>query len=241
MDALILCGGFAKRLEPISLFIPKQLLPVKGRPLLDYIVDDAISLNCKRIVVTTNKRFEDQFEYWKANKNAAQIKNLHLIVEPTLDNNSKLGAIRGIENAIGKAGLDDDLLIIAGDNFYDFELSELVEHFNKFRKPTICAYDTGSVENAKNFGVLRVNGHSIREFAEKPEVPDSTLISTGIYLFPKELLGEFGEYIKRGNNPDAPGYFIQSLINRHEVHAIIPKGKWYDIGTLDAYNKVCFS
>ncbi len=240
MDVLILCGGFAKRLEPISLFIPKQLLPIKGKPLIDYIIKDAISLKAGRIIVATNRRFSDQFEYWTRNMKAIGMDSPQLIVEPTLKNDHKFGAIRGIDNAIRAAKLNDDLLVVAGDNFFDFSMAGLVEHFSKNRKPTICAYDVGSLDGAKSFGVLSVEGNVVKKFTEKPESPDSTLISTGIYLFPKELLSEFGEYLKDGNNPDAPGYFIQHLIKKHEVHAVVPKGNWYDIGTLDAYNKVCF-
>ena len=240
MDVLILCGGFAKRLEPISLFIPKQLLPINGKPLIDYIIDDVVSLSAGRIVVATNRRFSDQFEYWANHRKASGIGNIQLITEPTLSNDHKFGAIRGIENAIRAAKLSDDLLVVAGDNFFDFSLSSMVEHFSRNRKATICVYDVGSLDNAKSFGVLSIEGNAVKKFSEKPENPDSTLISTGIYLFPKELLGEFKEYLKDGNNPDAPGYFIQHLIKKHEVHGIKPQGKWYDIGTLDAYNKVCF-
>lgn len=240
MDVLILCGGFAKRLEPISLFIPKQLLPIKGRPLIDYIVEDALSLKVGRIIVATNRRFSDQFEYWTRNMKATGRDSPQLVIEPTLKNDHKFGAIRGIEYAIRAAKLNGDLLVVAGDNFFDFSLVGMIEHFNRNRKPTICAYDVGSLESAKGFGVLSVEGNIVKRFAEKPSNPDSTLISTGIYIFPKEALGEFTEYLKDGNNPDAPGYFIQSLINKQEVHAVIPKGNWYDIGTLDAYNRVCF-
>ncbi len=240
MDVLILCGGFAKRLEPISLFIPKQLLPIRGRPLIDYIVDNALSLGANKIVVSTNKRFSDQYEYWLANKKCSGTENMQLVIEPTLNNNQKFGAIRGIENTIRAAKLKDDLLVVAGDNFFDFSLLGMAGHFEKSRKPTICAYDVGSLESAKNFGVLNIEGDVVKKFNEKPENPESTLISTGIYLFPKDLLNEFGEYLKDGNNPDAPGYFIKYLVSKHEVHAVIPRGNWYDIGTLDAYNKVCF-
>ncbi len=239
MDVLILCGGFAKRLEPISLFIPKHLLPIRGRPILDYILEDVSTLGAGNVVIATNRKFSDQFEYWVAHRKASgAADSLQLVIEPTINNDHKFGAIRGIDYAIKAARLNDDLLVIAGDNFYDFSLSEMVNYFNKVRKPTICAYDISSIEDAKRFGVLSTENGIVKKFLEKPENPDSTLISTGIYLFPRELLGEFAEYLKEGNNPDAPGYLIQHFIKNHEVHAVIPKGKWYDIGTLDSYNRV---
>jgi glucose-1-phosphate thymidylyltransferase len=68
LDALILCGGFATRLEPITLFVPKPLLPIGGKPIIDYIVEDIEKFSVNRIVISTNRKFADQFEYWMKNK-----------------------------------------------------------------------------------------------------------------------------------------------------------------------------
>ncbi len=239
MDALILCGGFATRLEPITLFVPKPLLPIGGRPILDYITDDAVSLGVDKIVISTNRKFADQFEYWMRSRKALGLaKPIELIIEPTLHNGHKFGAIKGIEYAIEKAGLGSDLLIISGDNFYNFSLSNLIEHFMKSRKPTICVYDVDSVEEAKRFGVIKLEGSNVMHFIEKPEKPESTLISTGIYAFPKETLGRFKEYISTENNPDAPGYFLQWYIKNAALQAVVYKGNWFDIGTIETYRKV---
>ena len=83
-----------------------------------------------------------------------------------------------------------------------------------------------------------MNGDVVTGFEEKPQSPKSSLISTGIYLFPKEMLKKFHEYISDGNNPDAPGYFLQWLIGKDEIHGVIYVGNWYDIGTVDTYKKV---
>ncbi len=237
MDALILCGGFATRLQPISLFLPKPLLPINGRPIIDYIVEDVSSLGVDRIVISTNKKFANQFEYWMSHKQAKSETKMELVVEPTRYHEGKFGAIRGIEYAIKQAGLKNDTIIIAGDNYYDFSLKGVVSHFNEHRKPTICAYDIGSTESATRFGVVKVEGHRVVNFREKPAVPESSLISTGIYVFPAESLSEFSEYLGKQNNPDSPGYFIQSLLENQEVHAVVNKGRWYDIGTLEAYSE----
>lgn len=239
MDALILCGGFATRLEPITLFIPKPLLPIGGRPLLDNIIEDISKFNIDRIVLSTNKKFADQFEYWIKHTKAMGVKiSIELIVEPALDNDEKFGAIRGIRYAIEKARLNDDLLIIAGDNFYTFSLERLFEHFNKSKKPTICVYDVESAEKAKKFGVVKVEGGIVKYFVEKPEAPESTLISTVIYTFPRESLKKFGEYLDAKQNPDAPGYFLQWYIKNEEVHAVVYSGEWFDIGNIDTYQEV---
>lgn len=241
MDALILCGGFATRLEPITLYVPKPLLPIGGRPILDNIADDvAKAPDVERIIVSANKKFEGQFRYWAENKMASGFgKKLELLIEPTMDHGNKLGAIRGIEYAIENANIKEDLMIIAGDNFYKWSVSDAIEHFKKSgRKATICVHDVGSKEDARKLGIVKMKGDVIIEFEEKPDNPSSTLASTGIYIYPRELLPKFREYLEGKNNPDAPGYFLKWLINKTEVHAVVHRGEWYDIGTLETYSKV---
>lgn len=238
MDALVLCGGFATRLEPITLFIPKPLLPIGGRPMLDYIVQDLENCGVDRIVISVNKKFEDQFQNWIDAKVAMGFRTImEMVVEPTLNNGDKFGAIKGIEYAIEKAGLSDDLIIIAGDNLYDSSVSETIKEFEGSRSPTICVYDVGSLQGAKRFGIVELEGNVVKKFQEKPENPSSTLASIGIYVYPSEVLGKFKEYLSEKNNPDAPGYFLQWLIGNTEVRAVQQKGEWYDIGTIETYKK----
>lgn len=239
MDALILCGGFATRLEPITLFVPKPLLPVGDRPILDHIMDSIAALGIERIVLSTNKKFGGQFRYWAENRMASGFKaKIEIVVEPTMHHGEKFGAIKGVAYTVESAKLKNDLLIIAGDNFFAFDLKRMVDHFEKSRKATIAAFDIKSTEGAKRFGVVQVKDDVVIGFEEKPESPKSSLISTGIYLFPREMLKKFHEYVTDGNNPDAPGYFLQWLLGRDEIRGVIYTGAWYDIGTVDTYKKV---
>ena len=240
MDALILCGGFATRLEPITLFVPKPLLPIGGRPILDHITEGLDLPEIDRVVVSVNKKFENQFMHWADCRRSQNFKKeIELVVEPTTSHGSKFGAIKGIDYAIEKAGLGDDLLIIAGDNFYEFRMASMLSEAKSGHKaPTVCVYDVLSTEEAKKFGVVVLDKGMIADFEEKPAQPKSTLISTGIYFYPKETLGKFREYLDSGNTPDAPGYFLQWLIKRTAVKPFKMDGKWFDIGTLDTYKKV---
>lgn len=241
MDLLVLCGGYATRLEPITLFIPKPLLPIGGRPIIDNIVDgieDCQHIN--RIIISTNKKFESQFRYWMENKKASGFrKEIELIVEPTTEHKGKLGAIRGIEYAIENAGIKEDMMIVAGDNFYSWKLSGAIkEFFDSGKKVTICVHDVKLPEEAKKFGIVQLEGRRVVRFDEKPESPSSTMASTGVYLYPKDIVLRFKEYLSDGNNPDAPGYFLSWLIKKTEIDAVINEGEWFDIGTLDTYQKV---
>lgn len=234
-----MCGGFATRLEPITLFVPKPLLPIGGRPILDHIVDSIAALGVDRIVLSTNKKFGNQFKYWSENKMASGLKaKIEIVVEPTMHHGEKFGAIKGINYTVDSARLSGDLLIVAGDNFYNFDLKRIVDHFKATRKATIAVHDVKSVDEAKRFGVVHMKGDVVTGFEEKPQSPKSSLISTGIYIFPKEMLKKFHEYISDGNNPDAPGYFLQWLIGKDEIHGVVYVENWYDIGTVDTYKKV---
>ncbi|MHB1829845.1 MAG: nucleotidyltransferase family protein [Candidatus Micrarchaeaceae archaeon] len=239
MDALILCGGFATRLEPLTLFVPKPLLPIGGKPILDHIIDSVVDLGADRIVLSTNMKFRDQFDYWVENKRASGFgKRIEIVAEPSMHNGEKFGAIKGINYTIESAKLNKDLLIVAGDNFFTFGLKKIADSFKNNRNVTIAVYDVRSKYEAQRFGVVELKGNLVRGFEEKPKNPKSSHISTGIYMFPKEMLGRFGEYVKDGNNPDAPGYFLQWLIKREKICGVIYSEDWYDIGTVDSYKEV---
>ncbi len=239
MDALILCGGFATRLEPITLFVPKPLLPIGGKPILDHIIENVERQGIGRIVLSTNRKFGDQFEYWIGNWKASGLDGkISLITEPTMHDGEKFGAIKGINYAIERAGFADDLLVIAGDNYFSFDLGRLIGAYRKTGKPTIAVHNIKSVEGATRFGVVEMDGDIVKGFEEKPQHPKSTYISTGIYALPKETLGRFSEYVSDGNNPDAPGYFLQWLIKKEKIYGVVYNEDWHDIGTVDTYREV---
>jgi glucose-1-phosphate thymidylyltransferase len=239
MEAIILCGGFATRLEPLTLFIPKPLLPIEGKPILDHIMDSLRGLEAKRVIISTNEKFEDQFRYWMSNNIARESGTpMELVVEPTTTNANKFGAIKGLDYLIKKLRVDDDVAIIAGDNYYSFDLKDAFESFGGRRAPLVLLRDVGSKEDAKRFGVVELEGQRVVRFEEKPQEPRTTMISTGIYMLPKDTLGKFDEYLRGGNNPDAPGYFLKWLASENPVYGFECKGEWFDIGTLDTYRSV---
>ena len=238
--ALILCGGFATRLDPITYFVPKSLLPIgsAGKPIVEYILDDLAALGMDEVLISTNAKFLGHFEYWAGNISREHDVKIDFVVEGTVSNSEKLGAIKGIRYAIEEAKIDTDLLIVAGDNLYDFSVKGVIDDLKKYGKPVVGLFDVGSVDEARKMGVVELKGNRIVAFSEKPAEPKTTMISTGIYAFPKEMLGSFGEYLDGGNNPDAVGYFIKWLSERKEVIGHLYEGKWHDIGTLDTYRKV---
>ena len=240
MRALLLCGGFATRLEPITYFIPKPLLPigVGGKPIVEYILDDLVRSGVTDIVISTNSKFSSAFEYWTKHRLNGIGADVSMVVEHTTGNHEKFGAVKGIEYAIEQGKIDEDLIIIAGDNLYDFSVSKIIEYFNRNREPTIGLYDTGDLEGAKKFGNVELKGDVVTSFVEKPEHPKSSLIAIAMYVIPKEMLGMFKDYLNDKNNPDGMGNFIEWLIKKTGVKGFIFHGNWHDIGTVETYKKV---
>jgi glucose-1-phosphate thymidylyltransferase len=242
MQAIILCGGYAVRLEPLTKFIPKPLLPIGGKPVLDYIITDLSgeALDEIDILISTNHKFYDQFNYYLEHKKEKMKRfNLRICKEPSTHNGNKFGAIKGILYTLEHFKIDDDIIIIAGDNFYDFSLKECIKQFMQKREFTICIHPVATFEEARRFGVVETENDHIKTFHEKPEHPVSKLISTGIYLIPKEDLPLVKKYIDDKNNPDAPGFFIQWLIqNKVKIRGYKTSGRWFDIGTVATYEEV---
>ncbi len=243
MEAVVLCGGFGTRIEPIGLFFPKALLPIKGRPILDYIVSQIDGIKeVDRIIISTNKKFLDQFTYYITAKKALGLKKqIDLVVEPSMQNDEKFGSVKGLAYAIEKMKINSDILSISGDNFYDFDLEMLLKHFHENRKTTIALYDIKSLKEAKKYGVVKLDGKRMIEFEEKPKSPKSTIVSTGIYIYPKENLNLFNLYLQEKKISDAYGDFIKWHLKKKEVDGIRFNGgygRWFDIGTLETYKKV---
>lgn len=235
MEAIILSGGFAKRLLPISEFIPKPLLPLGGKPILDHILSRIIPLNVNTVFLSVNKRFSDQFEYYASRRNDVRIE---VIVEPTNSEEEKLGAIRGLRYALLHIR-KDDFLVVAGDNYFDFDLRSMHDFFKDKCKTTVAVYDVENKDIAKKYGVVGIdNEFRILEFREKPAVPKTTLVSTGIYMFKNDLPEVIDEYLNTGKNPDQLGHLLEWIIDRDTVYGYPFKGKWYDIGTIETYREI---
>ena len=240
MKAVILAGGYAKRLQPLTNNAAKPLLPVKGKPIIDHIMEKIEELKdtVDEVIVFTNEKFRGQFEGWlKARQFNVKVE---IIAEPSRSEDEKFGAIRALSWLITNYGLDDDCLIIAGDNLFTSGLKPIVEYyFKNGKKPLIAVYDVKNLELVKHYSAVKIDSDTQRviDFSEKPEKPETTLVSTCIYLMPKSILKLFNEYLKEGNNPDSPGYFIRWLHKKVEVYGYGLQGFWTDIGTPETYEK----
>ncbi|MEF8786822.1 MAG: NDP-sugar synthase [Haloarculaceae archaeon] len=233
MKAVVLAGGYATRLWPVTRHRPKMLLPVGETTVIDTILsqleaDDRID----DVFVSTNERFAEDFRDHVAETG---FEKPQLSVEDTTDEDEKFGVVGALAQLVEREGIaDEDLLVIAGDNLISFDVADFLDFFEEQSTPTLAAYDVGSREKAKSYGLVELDGDRVVDFQEKPDDPPSTLVSIACYAFPAESV-RFGEYLADGNNPDEPGWFIQWLVEHSEVHAFTFDGAWFDIGTPESY------
>lgn len=237
MKCLLLCAGYATRLFPLTENFPKALLNVGDRPLLDYILDEVNSIDeIDEIYLVTNKKYTPHFEKWAEEKN--NVKPIIVFNDNTTTNDDRLGAIGDIQFTIENAKINDDLLIIAGDNLFTFKLRDFVNYQKSKNTSTVCVKEE-KYDNLKRLGVVETDDNmTIVGFEEKPENPKGKYAATAVYLYPKEVVPVFKEYIDEGNNADAPGNFVAYLYKKLPVSGYVFNGTWYDVGTHDALAEV---
>jgi len=234
LKALILAAGYATRLYPLTKDRPKPLLSIAGKTILEYIMEKLVRVEeIDAIYLVTNQKFILDFQNWLANFQTK--KRVKILNDGSTCDDDRLGAIGDIRFVLEKKKLDNDLLIIAGDNLFELNLSRFIQFFKEKKAPGIALYDIRDKERARNYGVVTVDENQrIVKFEEKPAHPPSTLIATCLYLFPKEDLPSINKYLEEERRKDAPGFYIQWLAKREEVYGFVFKEKWYDIGSLES-------
>lgn len=236
MKALILAAGYGTRLYPLTLDQPKPLLKVGAQSIADHIVQNIFKIDeINEILVVTNQKFSKHFENWaKVKSDRVPIK---VINDGTLSNETRLGAIGDINLVLTKEKIDEDVLIIAGDNLFDLDLADFV----KFAKPkipgtTIAVRIVNDPQKIKKYGVITTDKNDlVIDFEEKPEKPKSNLAALCIYYFPKQKLSLVAKYLESKANKDAPGNYIAWLSKNDSVYTYKFAGEWFDIGDIESY------
>jgi glucose-1-phosphate thymidylyltransferase len=232
MQAIVLAAGYATRLRPLTETLAKPLLPLAGRPLIDYVCDkiDAVA-DVSALHVVTNSRFAPGFRDWAG----ARQGRLRAVVhdDGTSTNETRLGAIGDIRFTQEQAGLaGEDILVVAGDNVFDFSLSDYVGFWKgKGDGSCIAVYECPDPALVPQYSVVEVDANDrVRSFVEKPAEPKSNLVGIATYIYRAEHAALIPTYLAEGNSPDAPGNLVAWLHQRAPVYAFRFGGEWIDIG-----------
>ena len=226
MKLVMLAAGYATRLYPLTRDRPKSLLPVGGRPMADWLLRWLEPIGFDSIYVVTNAKFAPHFREW------AEDKDVTIVDDGTTSDEDRLGAIGDIGLVIEREAIDDDLVVVAGDNLFSEPLGDFGRAARERRAPLLAIHDVGDIELVRGrYNSIEVDTSGrITYFEEKPEEPRSTLSGIGLYFYPRAILPLIREYLSAGNNPDQPGRLVQWLYPRVDVYTWTVPGRWYDIG-----------
>lgn len=236
MKCLILAAGYATRLNPLTENFPKPLLKVGEKTILDWLVDDIHRCGLvDEYVVISNHKYARHFENWAKEKQ----QKITVVDDGTTSNETRLGAVRDIQFAIEALNLDDEMLVIAGDNVLDFSLTEFIRYAGQKRTSCIMRYYEASQQRLTKCGVVEINDTDrILSMEEKPARPKSNWCCPPFYFYTREDARLIAKGIAAGCGTDAPGSYIAWLCTQTPVHAMEMPGSRYDIGNLESYETV---
>ena len=236
MKCLILAAGYATRLYPLTEHFPKPLLPVCGKPILDWLVDDLDRSGLvDGYVVISNHKYAEHFRRWAEHKT----QSITVLDDGSTANENRLGAVRDILFAIETLNLDEELLVIAGDNVLDFSLTRLLRYAAEKGTSCIMRYYEPDDKRLTRSGVVEADADDrVLSMEEKPACPRSHWCCPPFYFYMREDARLVRKGIEAGCGVDAPGSFIAWLCANAPVHAMEMPGRRYDVGSLETYESV---
>jgi glucose-1-phosphate thymidylyltransferase len=240
LNAILLAAGYGTRLYPLTRDRPKSLLPVGGRPILDYLADRLEAApEIERMVLVSNGRFVRQFEEWAAARSLA--KPLKVLNDGTMSNEGRLGAVGDVRFAMEEGGIGGQAAyVLATDNLPRFDLRDIIALSAARRSSAVFVCRSTDPQELKRMGIAQLDAAGrVVAFEEKPAHPKGELRVPPFYVYTAAVVGSVPAYLSAGGNPDAPGHFLEWVVPRQPVHACRRDEGTYDIGTLETYRAVC--
>ena len=244
MKLIILAAGYATRLYPLTINQPKPLLKVSERPMIEHVIDHLKDVpELTGVIIISNEKFHGHFEKWASDYQiSGQNIPITVVNDKSTDENNRLGAIGDMVFAMNDQSIDEDVIVVAGDNLFSQSIKAFGEFCLEKKAPVLGVYDVGRLEDTKKYSEVHtdMNGH-ITSFEEKPEYPSTTVIGIALYYYPKDLIPTIKQYVEDGHNADQPGRLVQWLYPRIPVFTWSLPGLWYDIGskeTLEEANRI---
>jgi len=240
VNAILLAAGYGTRLYPLTTDMPKPLLPVGGRPIIDRLVErlDLVP-EITRMVLVSNERFATQFRSWAAELD--QRVPVEVISDGSTENENRLGAVADIQFAIEQCGLTGEgAYVMATDNLPRFDLRDLLEPWRQHGVSAVFACHVADAQQLTRMGVAELDADGrIVSFEEKPEHPRGHFRVPPFYLYTADAIGGLSAFLAEGGNADAPGHYLAWWVRGGPVQALRRDEGTYDIGTLESYKAVC--
>lgn len=243
MKLVILAAGEASQLYPLTLTHPKPLLEVAGRTMIDRVLDCFASIEqLDEVLVVSDAKFSGQFETWAAGRKEETKQAITVINDGVTGQAAPLGAIGDLGFAVKHQGLNDDLIVVGGDNLFSQALNGFGELCLERDAPVLGVYDVGRLESAKLYSEVHTDmSGQVTSFEEKPVTPSTTMVGIALYFYPKATIPTVLSYLNSGHSPEQPGRLIQWMYPRMPVYTWSVPGIWYDIGSkerLDEANRI---
>jgi len=241
---IVLGAGYATRLYPLTLNQPKPLLPVAGKPMVEHVLDNLMPIDTiDEIFIVTNAKFADHFGAWADNyKTGQKVRPIKIINDRSTDDANKLGAIGDMDLVLNQGKIEDDIVVVGGDNLFSQSLEAFGDFCRARQAPVTGVYDVGNLEEIKKYNAIEIDDQDrIIYFEEKPARPKSTLTGIALYYYPRTTLPLIRQYIGDGNNPDQPGRLVQWMYQRTPFYIWRVPGIWFDVGateTLEEANRI---
>lgn len=236
MKCLFLAAGYATRLYPLTENFPKPLLPIKGIPLLDFFINDLEKIGCvDQYIVVSNHKFYNHFVEWSKNHK----QNIIVVDDGTTENENRLGAVKDIQLVVNKLDINDDILILAGDNLLDFSLKSFLDYSVSKNKTCIMRYHEPDLNKIKKSANLIIDDNDkVIEMLEKPSEPKTNWCCPPFYFYKKEDIKLINDCVRDSTYFDSPGKFASYIVNRSTVYSFLMPGKRIDVGSLEDYLKI---
>jgi glucose-1-phosphate thymidylyltransferase len=241
---IVLAAGYATRLYPLTMDQPKPLLLVAQKPMLEHVLESLKAVTATdEIYIVTNAKFAGHFERWAEDYRTRHAGGpITIVNDQSTDDSNKLGAIGDINFVLSEAKIDDDIVVVAGDNLFSESLAAFGDFCREHDAPVLAVYDVGNLDEIKKYNAIETDQTGrITFFEEKPQHPKSTLTGIALYYYPQSTLPLIRQYVAEGNNPDQPGRLVQWLYPRTPFYVWRVPGIWYDVGskeTLEEANRI---
>ena len=230
MKCILLCAGYSMDDSLKLQETASSLLRVHDKPLINYTIEalEPIS-SIDEIYVITNGVYYPKFLQWQEQYTFS--KKVTVINDNTTSSEAKLGAIGDIRYTINTQNIDEDLMVLAGDAYFDFSLNDFVEFYLEKKKTVVAGMTPMNDEDFSRYGVLETSDDIVVGMQEKPIDPQGNMICLSAYILPREVLRDFEYYLSEGNLTTYPGYFIEYLYKLKTIYAYEIIGNYYVVKT----------